>query len=96
MLIVTGIASIEVFEPRLVLIPFVDFLPSIMQSILNIILFVPFGFLLSIVFLKRSRKSEPKGKAEKKELIVLIAYAWLVMLTIQPWLVNVCAKTLNL
>lgn len=47
-------------------------------------------------FLNRSRKSEPKRKAEKKEFIVLIAYAWIVMLTIQPWLVNVCIKTLNL
>lgn len=51
-LTMTGIGKLKSFSPRLVLIPFVDMLNGPADTILNIILFVPLGFFLPLLYKK--------------------------------------------
>lgn len=48
----TGINSINGFSPRIVIIPFLDMIRGPIDTILNIILFIPFGTLLPILYRK--------------------------------------------
>lgn len=49
-LTMTGIGKIKVFAPRIVLIPFLDMINGPMDTALNVVLFIPFGFFLSLMY----------------------------------------------
>ena len=49
-LTMTGIGKLKGFSPRLVLIPFWDMIAEPTDTILNVILFIPFGFFLSHMY----------------------------------------------
>lgn len=49
-LTVTGIWQIYSFSPTFVLIPFVDMLGGLRDTFLNIILFIPLGFILPMIY----------------------------------------------
>ena len=51
-LTMTGIGKIKNFSPRLVLIPFLDMISGPMDTALNVFLFIPFGFFLSLMYRK--------------------------------------------
>ncbi len=52
MLTVTGINSFKAFSPRLALVPFLDMVRGPMDTLLNIILFIPFGFFVPLLYKK--------------------------------------------
>ena len=54
-LTVTGIHELKAFSPRLVLVPFLDMIRGPMDTVLNIILFLPFGFFLPLLYRKCNR-----------------------------------------
>ncbi len=54
-LTVTGIHELKAFSPRLVLVPFLDMIRGPMDTVLNIILFLPFGFFLPLLYRKYNR-----------------------------------------
>ena len=54
-LTVTGIHELKAFSPRLVLVPFLDMIRGPMDTVLNIILFLPFGFFLPLWYRKYNR-----------------------------------------
>lgn len=56
-LTMTGIGKLKTFSPRIVLIPFVDMIGGPVDTILNIILFVPLGFFLPLLYKKYTRFS---------------------------------------
>lgn len=51
-LTMTGIGKLHSFSPRMVLIPFADMLKGPIDTILNILLFVPLGLLLPFLYKK--------------------------------------------
>lgn len=54
-LTVTGIHELKAFSPRMVLVPFLDMIRGPMDTVLNIILFLPFGFFLPLLYRKYNR-----------------------------------------
>ena len=54
-LTVTGIHELKAFSPRLVLVPFLDMIRGPMDTVLNVILFLPFGFFLPLLYRKYNR-----------------------------------------
>ena len=54
-LTMTGIGRLKAFAPRVVLIPFRDMVSGPIDTVLNIILFVPLGFFLPLLYRKYSR-----------------------------------------
>ncbi len=50
MLTVTGIRQFKAFSSRLVLVPFLDMIVGPEQTILNVVLFVPLGFFLPLLY----------------------------------------------
>lgn len=50
MLTVTGIRQFKPFAPRLVLVPFLDMIAGPEQTILNVVLFLPLGFFLPLLY----------------------------------------------
>lgn len=57
-LTMTGIGKIGEFAPRLVLIPFLDMIRGPVGTVLNILLFIPFGFFLSLMYKKYDNVSK--------------------------------------
>ncbi len=51
-LTMTGIGRLRAFSPRIVLIPFLDMISGPIDTILNIILFVPLGCFLPLLYRK--------------------------------------------
>lgn len=51
-LTMTGIGKLKAFEPTLVLVPFLDMISGPIDTMLNIILFVPLGFFLPLLYKK--------------------------------------------
>lgn len=49
-LTMTGIGKIKAFSPRIVLIPFADMINGPVDTVLNVVLFLPFGFFLSLMY----------------------------------------------
>lgn len=146
-LTVTGIGytPLRRFSPNLALIPFLDMITGPVDTALNVILFVPFGFFLPVLYKKaqdfrsvaligflfslsielaqmfdwgttdindlitntagacigyllvnllRRKLKQSRGKAhpclrnEYVELALMIAYAFAVMITVQPWVIH--------
>ncbi len=56
-LTMTGIGKLKTFSPNIVLIPFLDMISGPTDTILNIILFFPLGFFLSLLYKKYNRIS---------------------------------------
>ena len=56
-LTMTGIGKLKSFSPEIVLIPFLDMISGPIDTILNIVLFVPLGFFLPLLYKKYSRIS---------------------------------------
>lgn len=54
-LTMTGIGRLKAFAPRVVLIPFRNMVSGPIDTVLNIILFVPLGFFLPLLYRKYSR-----------------------------------------
>ena len=54
-LTMTGIGKIKDFSPQLVLIPFFDMISGPVDTALNVLLFVPFGFFISLMYRKYNR-----------------------------------------
>ena len=54
-LTVTGIHELKAFSPRMVLVPFLDMIRGPMDTVLNVILFLPFGFFLPLLYRKYNR-----------------------------------------
>lgn len=48
----TGIGKLHAFSPRLTLVPFLDMISGPIDTILNVILFVPLGFFLPLLYKK--------------------------------------------
>ena len=57
-LTMTGIGKIKDFSPRLVLIPFLDMVSGPADTVLNVFLFIPFGFFLSLMYKKYNHISK--------------------------------------
>lgn len=57
-LTMTGIGKLKPFAPRLVLIPFVDMISGPIDTILNVVLFVPLGFFTPLLYKKYNRISK--------------------------------------
>lgn len=53
----TGIGKLQAVEPRIVFIPFLDMISGSIDTILNVILFIPLGFMLPWLWNKYSRIS---------------------------------------
>ena len=51
-LTMTGIGKLKAFDPTLVLVPFRDMISGPIDTMLNIILFVPLGFFLPLLYKK--------------------------------------------
>lgn len=49
-LTMVGISSFKAFSPRIVLIPFVDMISGPIDTVLNILLFLPLGFFLALLY----------------------------------------------
>lgn len=49
-LTVTGIGKLKAFSPRIVFIPFLDMISGPIDAALNVVLFLPFGFFLSLLY----------------------------------------------
>lgn len=56
-LTMAGINSLKSLSPRLVLIPFLDMVNGPVDTILNIVLFLPLGFFLPLLYKKCNRLS---------------------------------------
>ncbi len=56
-LTMTGIGKLQAVEPRIVFIPFLDMISGSIDTILNVILFIPLGFMLPWLWNKYSRIS---------------------------------------
>lgn len=56
-LTMTGIGILKSFSPEIVLIPFLDMISGPIDTVLNIVLFVPLGFFLPLLYKKYSRIS---------------------------------------
>lgn len=56
-LTVTGIGKLKAFSPNIVLIPFLDMIDGPIDTILNVVLFVPLGFFLPLLYEKYNRIS---------------------------------------
>ena len=56
-LTMTGIGKLKSFSPEIVLIPFLDMISGPIDTVLNIVLFVPLGFFLPLLYKKYSRIS---------------------------------------
>lgn len=54
----TGIGRPKAFLPRIILIPFLEMISGPTATILNIVLFLPLGFFLPLLFKKYNRISE--------------------------------------
>lgn len=54
-LTMTGISSFKEFVPRIVLIPFVDMIRGPLDTILNVILFIPLGVFLPLLYKRYTR-----------------------------------------
>ena len=50
-----GIHGFKTFSPRIVLVPFVDMISGPVDTILNVILFIPLGFFLPLLYKKYNR-----------------------------------------
>lgn len=50
-----GIHAFKTFSPRIVLVPFADMISGPVDTILNIILFIPLGFFLPLLYKKYNR-----------------------------------------
>lgn len=50
-----GIHAFKAFSPRLVLVPFVDMISGPVDTTLNVILFIPLGFFLPLLYKKYNR-----------------------------------------
>lgn len=57
-LTMTGIGKIKEFSPQLVLIPFLDMISGPVNTALNVLLFIPFGFFLSLMYRKYNHISK--------------------------------------
>ena len=51
----TGIHAFKSFSPRIVLIPFLDMISGPVNTVLNVILFIPLGFFLSLLYEKYNK-----------------------------------------
>ena len=56
-LTMTGIGKLKSFSPEIVLIPFLDMISGPIDTVLNIVLFVPLCFFLPLLYKKYSRIS---------------------------------------
>lgn len=56
-LTMTGIGKLKSFQPGIVLMPFLDMISGPIDTMLNIILFVPLGFFLPLLYKKYSHIS---------------------------------------
>lgn len=56
-LTMTGIGKLKPFSPNLVFIPFLDMIAGPIDTMLNVILFVPLGFFLPLLYKKYNRIS---------------------------------------
>lgn len=56
-LTMTGIGKLKSFSPNIVLIPFLDMISGPIDTVLNIILFVPLGLFLPLLYRKYNRIS---------------------------------------
>ncbi len=54
-LTMTGIGKLKSFEPRIVFIPFLDMIGGPVDTILNVVLFLPLGFFLPLLWKKQCR-----------------------------------------
>lgn len=54
-LTMTGIGKLKPFSPRLALIPFVGMITGPVDTVLNVILFVPLGFFLPLLYRRYNR-----------------------------------------
>ena len=54
-LTMTGIGKIQEFSPRFVVIPFLDMIRGPVDTVLNVLLFIPFGFFLPLMYRKYDR-----------------------------------------
>lgn len=57
-LTMTGIHDFDSFAPRIVLIPFVDMIKGPIDTVLNVILFLPLGFFISLLYKRYNRVSK--------------------------------------
>lgn len=57
-LTMTGIGRLKAFSPRIVPIPFRDMISGPVDTILNVILFLPLGFFLPLLYKKYDRVSK--------------------------------------
>ena len=57
-LTMTGINAFKAFSPRVVLIPFIDMISGPIDTALNVILFLPLGFFLPLLYEKYNRISK--------------------------------------
>ena len=53
--IMVGINTFKTFSPRIVLVPFMDMISGPVDTILNIILFIPLGFFLPLLYKNYNR-----------------------------------------
>lgn len=53
----TGIGKLKLFSPNIVIIPFLDMISGPIDTILNVILFIPLGFFLPLLYKKYCRIS---------------------------------------
>lgn len=51
----TGIHAFQSFSPRIILIPFLDMIKGPVDTVLNVILFLPLGFFLPLLYRKYNR-----------------------------------------
>lgn len=54
----TGIGKLNAFTPELTLVPFVSMISGPVDTVLNVVLFIPFGFFLPLLY----RKYDAPGK----------------------------------
>lgn len=54
----TGIGKLKAFSPNIILIPFLDMISGPIDTILNVILFIPLGFFLPLLYKKYKRISK--------------------------------------
>lgn len=57
-LTMTGIGKLRAFSPRIVLIPFLDMISGPIDTILNIVLFIPLGFFLPLLYYRYNHISK--------------------------------------
>lgn len=50
-----GIHAFKTFSPRIVLVPFADMISGPVDTVLNVILFIPLGFFLPLLYKKYNR-----------------------------------------